>query len=345
MMRNIDVIAPNFKRRFSGVTSTILRLVPVQARDIDIVATGPGLPDHLPHVSVWRLLFLPRDRWRVWHARRNTEMLGGLILRYIFRRRLRLLFTSAAQRRHSGYTRWLIRRMDAVVATSTRAAAFLERDAQVIMHGVDAESFAPATDRTAIRAQLGLPDGVLIGCYGRVRHQKGVDLFIETLLRVLPDHADAHGIVMGRTTEQHAGFTAALKARVSEAGLSRRVHFLDEKPLEELADRFRALDIYVAPQRWEGFGLTPLEAMSSGVPVVATRVGAFEDLIADGETGNLVEIEDVDAMAAALHDLLADPAKRATWAQAARARVLAGFRIEDEAATLIALYRRLLAAA
>src|SRR5690606_24441455 len=116
-LRAIEVIAPNLKRRLSGVTATVVRLVPLQARRIGIAATGPGLPPHVPHVPLWRLFLMPRDRLRVWHARRNTEMALGLVLRGVFRRRLALLFTSASQRRHTGYTRRLIARMDGLVAT------------------------------------------------------------------------------------------------------------------------------------------------------------------------------------------------------------------------------------
>ena len=96
----IEVIAPNLKKRLSGVTTTVVRLVPLQAKSIGIVTTGPGLPSDLPHVALARTFVLPRNRWRVWHARRNTEMALGLLLRHLFRRRLRLLFTSAAQRHH-----------------------------------------------------------------------------------------------------------------------------------------------------------------------------------------------------------------------------------------------------
>ena len=98
------VIAPNLKRRLSGVTATIARLVPLQVQWIDIAATGPGLPEDIPHIPLGRLLFLSRRRLRVWHARRNTEMLLGLILRGLFRLKLKLLFTSASQRAHTGYT-------------------------------------------------------------------------------------------------------------------------------------------------------------------------------------------------------------------------------------------------
>ena len=76
----IEVVAPNLKRRLSGVTATVVRLIPVQARMIGITTTGPGLPPELPHIPLIRAATLPRDRWRVWHARRNTEMALGLIL-------------------------------------------------------------------------------------------------------------------------------------------------------------------------------------------------------------------------------------------------------------------------
>ena len=82
----IEVVAPNLKRRLSGVTATVVRLIPVQARMIGIVATGPGLPADLPYIPLTRAATLPRDRWRVWHARRNTEMALGLILRRLLRR-------------------------------------------------------------------------------------------------------------------------------------------------------------------------------------------------------------------------------------------------------------------
>src|SRR5699024_8684158 len=126
----IEVIAPNLKRRLSGVTATVVRLLPVQARMIGIVGTGPGLPPGLPHLPLAQVARLPRDRWRVWHARRNSEMAMGLMLRDVLRLRLKLVFTSASQRRHTGYTKALIRRMDAVVATSARSAAYLERPAR-----------------------------------------------------------------------------------------------------------------------------------------------------------------------------------------------------------------------
>lgn len=339
----IEVIAPNLKRRLSGVTATVVRLIPVQAQRIGIVTTGPGLPDSLPHIPLWRTLVLPRDGWRVWHARRNTEMLFGLFLRRVLRRKLRLMFTSASQRRHSGYTRWLIRQMEAVVSTSARTAAYLQRPSQVILHGIDTTGFAPSPDRAALRARLGLPDQVLIGCYGRIRAQKGTDAFVQAMIAILPSRPQVTALVMGRATDQHQTFLDALKAEVARANLSDRILFVPEVTVDQMPDRYRVLDLYVAPQRWEGFGLTPLEAMACGVPVVATRVGAFEDLVAPGQTGALVDPGDVAGLARAVAALVDDPSTRAAQSAAARTRVTRGFRIEDEAEALIALYRDLLA--
>ena len=336
----VEVIAPNLKRRLSGVTATVIRLVPVQARSIGIATCGPGLPEGLPHLSARQVLTLPRDRLRVWHARRNTEMLAGLVLRHVLRRRLALLFTSAAQRSHSGYTRWLVSRMDGLVATSSMAASYLERPARVIEHGVDLEAFSPATDRAALRARLGLPPGLWAGCFGRIRENKGTDLLVDAMLRLMPERPDLRCLIVGR--EDEPAFAADLRARVEAAGLSPRFSWIPFLSWEALAAHYAALDLYVAPQRWEGFGLTPLEAMASGVPVVATRVGAFPDIVAP-RAGTLVDPGDAALIAEACASWLDDAEARDGAGRAARAHVEAHHSIEAEAAALEEVYRGLLA--
>jgi mannosyltransferase len=345
---DIEVIAPNFKRRLSGVTATVVRLVPLQAREIAIVATGPVLPLHVPQVQLRDLITLPRrgpgpGGWRVWHARRNVEMIGGLALRYLLGKRFRLVFTSASQRQQTGLTRWLIRRMDAVVATSEKTAGYLEGPSQVIMHGIDTDGFSPPTDRGALREKLGLPRaGPIIGCYGRIRAQKGTDVFVDAMIEVLQQVPETTALVMGRATAQHTDFERGLREKVAAAGLAERLRFLPEVPTEAMADWYRVLDLYIAPQRWEGFGLTPIEAMACGVPVIATKVGAFAALVAEGETGTLIEAGNVAAMSQATMALLEAPERLARFKSAARARAESQFSIEREAAELVALYRRLL---
>ncbi|MQQ07586.1 glycosyltransferase [Epibacterium sp. SM1979] len=344
--RDIDVIAPSFKKRYSGVTSTVIRLVPIQARDIAITATSPLLPDEVPNVPPKALVTMPRSGpsgARVWHARRNVEMVAGLALKYLLGKRLRLLFTSAAQRRHTGFTRWLIRRMDHVIATSGKSASYLERDATVIRHGVDCDLFQPVADKAALRAALDLPtDGLLVGCFGRIRHQKGNDLFVQAMIKVCKSHPHVRALIMGRATADNSGFLQDLKDQVAAAGLQDQILFRDEVPVEDVPRHFQALDLYVAPQRWEGFGLTPLEAMACGAPAVATKVGAFEELVVPGETGTLCEIEDLEKITSDIAHCLEDPARLHHMSQASRTHVLENFRLEGEAAAIIAVYRDLL---
>ncbi len=344
----VDILAPNLKKRMSGVTSTVFRLVPVQARSLRIATVGPAIPSNIPQVSLLEVALMARrgpSGVRVWHARRNIEMVAGLLLKTFLRKRLRLVFTSAAQRDHKPFTKWLIGRMDRVIATSSKSAGFLEVENTIIHHGIDTALFSPAADKREIRRRLGLPEtSVLVGCFGRVRFQKGNDLFVEAMLRLLPDRPDVVAVMMGGVTEENRKFADNLAARAQSAGLGERILFLPEEKNWDISPWFKALDLYIAPQRWEGFGLTPLEAMACGVPVVATRAGAFEDLVADGETGRLVDIEDIDALTHATAELLDDPAMRAQWSENAVRHAEENFRIEIEADAINAIYRDLLAA-
>ncbi|KQZ87136.1 glycosyl transferase family 1 [Mesorhizobium sp. Root157] len=344
VLSRVEVIVPNFKQRLSGVTSTIIQLVPLQAAEIGIATLGPGLPDHLPKMRWWQIAGLLRRPEaapvRVWHARRNPEMLAGAILKYVLRAPLKLVFTSASQRKHTRWTRFLIRRMDTVIATSRKTAAYLEVPNTVVMHGIDIERFhQPADKAEAVRA-VGLdPSQFYAGCFGRVRHQKGTDLFVDAMIELLPRHPGWSAVVAGRATAEHKDFEAGLRERVEKAGLGQRILFVGEH--RDIERWYRALSLYIAPQRWEGFGLTPLEAMASGVPVVATDVGAFSELIEDGVTGTLIARDDLGAMVDAADRLMGDDAVREEAAAASLQRAHALFPLQREAARLIEIYREI----
>ncbi|TKT80446.1 glycosyltransferase family 4 protein [Aquamicrobium sp. LC103] len=343
-MSTVRVIVPNFKRRLSGVTSTIIQLVPLQASLIGIATLGPGLPDRLPRMRWWQVASLLRrpERFpvRVWHARRNPEMLAGVVLKKIFRAPLKLVFTSASQRRHTGWTRFLIGRMDAVIATSRKTAAYLRVPNTVVMHGIDTERFRPAVDRSEAQRAVGLEPGRhYVGCFGRVRRQKGTDLFVDAMIELLPHHPEWSAVIAGRATAQHKAFEDELKARVASAGLADRILFVGEH--RDIDRWYRALTLFVAPQRWEGFGLTPLEAMASGVPVVAADVGAFSELIEEGSTGTIVPADDPIAMRAAIAAYLDKPELVALHGRQARDHVGARFQLRQEADRLIEIYEEL----
>ncbi|KPF45454.1 glycosyltransferase family 4 protein [Rhizobium sp. AAP43] len=331
----IHVIAPNFKQRLSGVTSTIIQLVPVQNRLGQKVAVlGPGLPAHLPHLrfrDLWKLWRRPEGAdHRIWHARRNIEMLPGILMRDLLRMPLKLVFTSASQRKHSGWTKFLIRQMDAVIATSAKTAQYLEVPNTVVMHGIDCDRFRPADDKAAAKRACGLdPDLRYVGCFGRIRHQKGTDLFVDAMIALLPSHPGWSAIIAGRATPQHMAFEEELKAKAAAAGLVDRILFVGEH--KNIDDWYRTLDLFVAPQRWEGFGLTPLEAMATGVPVVATDVGAFAELLAGGgpDVGTLIKSDDLPIITGAIKAWIEEHARYEQ--QLSRDHATGRFAIENEA--------------
>ena len=330
-LRDVAAVAPNLHYRYSGGTASIVAIVPEQARDIAIASVGPYLPPKVPRIGVTQLLTRGWSKppgglkRRIWHARRNDEMLIGLILRHVLRQPWTLIFTSAAQRRRTGLTRWLMRRMDAIVTPSEFSAAFIDVDVpiHIVHHGVDPEKFHPAADRAAEWAKAGLPGRYGVGVFGRVRHQKGSDLFVEAMIRLLPRYPDWTAVVTGLMAWEESGFIAALKRRVAEAGLESRILMLGERPQEEVPEWYRRVTLYVAPMRNEGFGLTP------------------PYLVAEGETGEIVPPDDLEALVAAIEPLFADPGRAAEMGRAGRAKALARHTLAAEAAAMNAVYEKL----
>ena len=344
-IEDIDVIAPNFKRRLSGVTSTIIQLVPEQAKaGIRIATLGPGLPDHLPFVrfrDLWRWWKRPAGKaFRVWHARRNVEMVAGIVLRDVLRMPLRLVFTSASQRKHMPFTRLMINKMDSVIATSHKTAAYLTVPNTVIMHGIDTDRFSPPLDKAAAKYAVSLdPERFYVGCFGRIRHQKGTDLFVEAMIIAMAKNPDWDAVIAGRATAEHLAFEQALKTRIADAGLAHRFIFAGEHT--DIHRWYQALDIFVAPQRWEGFGLTPLEAMACGVPVVATDVGAFSELVVDGKTGYVVPEISAVALAEGIQRFVNKPDLLDACCGDARRHVEQGFGLHIESTKIGEVYEAL----
>jgi mannosyltransferase len=338
---NLQLIVPNLHRRYSGVTATNRMVAPKLAKMFRAAWLGPDAPDGIARIGVTDLVKLWRRPTRlVWHARRNNEMIVGVLLRSLGWP-LKLVFTSAAQRHHTWITRWLIRRMDAIIATSDISASFLKREATVIPHGVDADIYAPPGDRAAAFAQAGLPGHHAIGCFGRVRAQKGSDVFVEAMCRLLPRYPDFTAVIVGAITPEQAGFANQLKQRIEAAGLQSRIVMTGELSIEEVQRWYQRLTIYAFTSRNEGFGLTLIEAMSAGAALVASRAGAAEMVVEDGLTGVLTPPGDVEALVTALEPLMRDPALAAAMGERGRSRVLASFSLDAEAERIAEVYRAL----
>jgi mannosyltransferase len=341
---NLQLIVPNLHRRYSGVTATNRMVAPKLAKMFRAAWLGPNAPDGIARIGIGDLARLWRRRTPlIWHARRNNEMIVGVLLRSLGFP-FKLVFTSAAQRHHTWITRWLIDRMDAIIATNDISASFLRREASVIPHGVDTDTYAPVADRAAAFAEAGLPGRFAIGCFGRVRAQKGSDVFVDAMCRLLPRYPDFTAVMVGAITPEQSGFANDLKKRIEEASLQSRIVITGEIAIEEVPRWYRRLTIYAFTSRNEGFGLTLIEAMSVGAALVASRAGAAELVVEDGATGVLTPPGDVDALVAALEPLMSDPAAATAMGERARARVLEKFSLDAEAAKIAEVYRNVLAA-
>ena len=184
--------------------------------------------------------------------------------------------------------------------------------------------------RAAVRAQLGLPDdAVVVAWHGRVElHRKGLDLLIGAWGKLgrAPD-AQRRLLLVGTGKE-----AAALRWWIRDEALP-GVVWVDEYVLDKrrVAAYLDAADIYAFPSRHEGFPVAPIEAMASGLPVVATAASGVAEIAPDGEGSGVVLVarDDVDAFTAALDALLEDPVRRAALARRARRRAADAFSLES----------------
>jgi mannosyltransferase len=345
-----EVVVTNFDRNFSGVSATIANVLPVQAERLDVGLLGSDLGlSHVRRID-WR--DVSRRGWikpankpfSIWHVRRNLEMEWAIIARDLLRMPIRTVFTSASKRRHSWRPRWLISRMDAVVATTAEAASYIPNAWSVVPHGIDTRKFLPPGDRRAAWRALGWPGEIGIGMFGRVRPAKGTDLFVEALCRVLPEFPAATALINGMVKPRHALFVRRLRQRIAAAGLTDRVVWSETGEYEELIARYQGVSLMVACPRREEFGLTPIEAMACGTPTLLSDTGAFRNMSIEGETGFMVPAGDVEALSARLREALSDAERLSAMGSAARLKAEREHDVHLEVAGIGAVYERLWAA-
>ncbi len=345
-INNVSVVFPSLHYRYSGVTSTIISLVPYHLKSSSVAVLGPLMPPEIPRVSFKEILKSgwskpPKHRYRIWHARRNNDMVVGIFLKYILRQPWKLVFTWSGQRRQARLTRWFLRRMDAVITTSEAAGSYLEVPHTVIHHGIDIRRYYPAENKATAWSQTKLSGTLGIGVFGRIRPEKGTDLFVKAMIKLLPQYPEATAVITGLVEKTYQSFADELKQLIIKAGLEKRIIFLGERPIDEMPSWFRCISLYVAPMRWEGFGLTPLEAMASGTPVVATKTGAAPKLITEGKTGFLISPNDEEALYNAIELLLKSPEKMEAMGKAGREKSLQQHDINQEADAIQKVYERL----
>ncbi len=337
-----ELFVTNYNPNFTGVSATAANVIRQQRRRYDLAFVGqplPGCPDPItPGVAHGMSRTAPEGRpFAIWHVRRNPEMRRAIWLRDIRRAPIKIVFTSAAQRLHSAYPRWLISRMDAVIATTDKAAEYVPHVRAVVPHGVDTEAFYPAKDRAAAWANLGYGGTSGIATIGRIRPEKGTDIFVDAMLRLLPERPGTVALVIGRAGGKYESFLKGLKGKVAAAGLADRLLFPGETPADKLPMLMRSLSLVMQLPRYEGYGMVPLEGLASGVPFVGSETGYYRNFSAQGRVGAIVPLEDAEAAAFAAQEML----DRKNAAAAARDVALNSFSATREADGIDAVYQSL----
>lgn len=215
-----------------------------------------------------------------------------------------------------------------------------DRAVSVVYSSVASRQVDPITrrERHAGRDGMGLPpdDLVVAGCgVGELR--KGVDMLPRVLARVsqrIPQ-SRVHMLWIGRCDSATRGLLSTDAVRLGVGG---RLHFLGA--LEDPSEVFRLADVFVLPSREEAFGLVCLEAAQCGVPTVCfDRVGGAPEFV-EQDAGRVVPFLDVDAMAAAVAELLLDPDLRRRLGDRARQKVEERFTVEKQGPKLLEILQR-----
>jgi glycosyltransferase involved in cell wall biosynthesis len=239
----------------------------------------------------------------------------------------------------------LLRDADAFVAMSRAireemlAAGVPDERIALLPHGVDTERFRPAEpgERAALRARLGLPDGVLAAWSGRLLRGKGLETLLDAFERVAGDVKDLRLLLVGSGEGQALSIEDELRRRAGEAGLADRVLFTGR--VDRVEDALRAADLFVFPSVFEALGISLVEAAACGLPAVASRTGGIVDVVDDGRSGLLVGPADATALAEGLRALGTDPDRRGAMGREARRIALARFDERDSLDRYRAVFR------
>lgn len=200
--------------------------------------------------------------------------------------------------------------------------------ADVVLHGLAPLPEPPADTR---------PDPVELLYVGRGGHRKRVQALPFVLDHVRRAHPEARLRLVGFGWSEEP----ELRRAFEERGLLAAVDCVGPRPAAELAAHYAAAGVLVVPSAYEGLPLVIVEAMSCGLPVVATRIAGHPEAVDDGETGFLVPLDDPAALAARCVELLDDPARRAEMGRRAQQCASERFGMEHHLRAYLALYERL----
>jgi len=227
-------------------------------------------------------------------------------------------------------------RIDAAIAVSDAAASFVRRvvrvPLEIVPNGVDVRAFSDPG-----RPVVGLPAGPKILWVNRLDPQKGFEIMLRAFEQIASEVGEVHLLVAGDGRDR-------VLLRSLPRDLRRRILRLGTVPHEALPRYHAAADVFVSPATGqESFGIVLVEAMAAGVPVVASDIEGYREVVRDGVDGLLVPPNDPNALAAAIRRVLSEPELAAALKAAGRSRAQA-FSWQSVAPRLEAVYDRVLSA-
>ena len=205
----------------------------------------------------------------------------------------------------------------------------------ILPNGVKLSELDSHTPLRGERDRYALPWEKIVLFAGRHVYDKGVDVLIEAARIILSRRRDVKFVIAG-----DGPMRFHLMWLASVYGLGEKILFTGRLSDEELYRAYKLADVVVIPSRYEPFGIVALEAMASGKPVVASRVGGLSEVVVDGETGILVPPGDPEALAQAIETLLYDPVLAKKMGATGRRRVEALYRWDKVVRFLEKIYRR-----
>jgi len=210
----------------------------------------------------------------------------------------------------------------------------------VIHSGVDMNCFKrSATESNPKRNELGIPsDYLVVGYVGWLIPIKGVTYLVNAMAEVVQRHPNSLLLLVGKGDEKGEEETK-LSKQVENLGIADNVRFLGWRPdVDEIMSCF---DIFVLPSLNEGMGRVLVEAMATGLPIVASSVGGIPDLVKDGENGLLVPPANAGALEQAISDLLSDKSRRKHMGETGK-KMCRPYSVEAMVDKIDILYSRLL---
>lgn len=205
-----------------------------------------------------------------------------------------------------------------------------------VSNGVDLTVFNPANDPTALRKRLGIPDKPVAMYAGRLSGEKHVDVFVRAMSQVL-EHCDVHFVIGGNGREK-----AALQEEVIRLGIANKVTFPGFLDDSEFPLLYRLGSVFVMPSICELQSITTLEAMASGLPVVAANKYALPELVKPGQNGFLFEPGDSYTLAGHLIALFQDEELRTKMGEESL-RIVSAHSLEASVSHYESLYRHVMA--